>query len=175
MNKAVTVEKYFKGIQLLREFDILTYGSFIIGFPGETEETAQETIDFIPQSGLEFYRAQLWYCDTITPVWKKREQYKLKGSSFEWSHATMDSQRAAEIVDEIFMTVKGPVWVPQYNFELDSIFHLIHRGVSVPQIRNFLLGFNDAVRERVNNPSQKNISMEAIKNISRSLDDDSKN
>ncbi|MCP4151439.1 MAG: radical SAM protein, partial [bacterium] len=38
MNKAATVEKYLRGISLLNEYDMLAYGSFIIGFPGETEE-----------------------------------------------------------------------------------------------------------------------------------------
>src|SRR3982751_5478075 len=47
MNKSATVEKYAKGIEMLRRNGILTFGSFITGFPGETDETVQETIDFI--------------------------------------------------------------------------------------------------------------------------------
>ncbi len=35
MNKAATVELYDRGIQMLRERGILTFGSFIVGFPGE--------------------------------------------------------------------------------------------------------------------------------------------
>jgi radical SAM PhpK family P-methyltransferase len=149
MNKAATVEKYLAGIQLLKEFDILTYGSFIIGFPGETEETVRDTSRFIRESGLDFYRAQAWYCDPITPVWEKREQYKLTGSSFEWQHATMNSRRAADIVDDIFTSIDAPTWVPQYNFECDALFHLLNRGLSREQVKAFLTGFNKGVKEKL--------------------------
>lgn len=77
MNKIASVEKYLEGIALLKEFDIVTYGSIIIGFPGETGETVQDTIGFIEDSGLDFYRAQLWYCEPITPIRKDRQKYQL--------------------------------------------------------------------------------------------------
>ncbi len=38
MIKAATIEKYADGMKLLREHDILTFGSFIVGFPGETSD-----------------------------------------------------------------------------------------------------------------------------------------
>jgi radical SAM PhpK family P-methyltransferase len=43
MNKAATIEKYLEGIKHLDAHQILTLASFIIGFPGETEETVRET------------------------------------------------------------------------------------------------------------------------------------
>lgn len=165
MRKAACVEDYFKGVSLLKEKEILTYGSFIIGFPGETGRTAADTIRFIKESGLDFYRAQLWYCVPLTPIWHEREKYKLKGESFEWSHSTMNSQEAADLIEEIFCTVDNPTWVPQYNFECAGLFHLFHRGFSLEKVRKFLTAFNNGVKEELKNPGFKEVSIKVIKEI----------
>ena len=46
MNKAATIEKYYRGIEMLRQRNIMTFGSFIVGFPGETDHTVQEVDKF---------------------------------------------------------------------------------------------------------------------------------
>jgi radical SAM PhpK family P-methyltransferase len=165
MKKATNVEEYYKGISLLRNYGILTYGSFIIGFPGETEHTVKDTIQFIKESGLDFYRAQLWYCEPLTPIWKERENYNLDGESFEWSHATMSSSKASDLIEEIFCSLDTPTWVPQYNFECDALFHLPHRGLSLEKVKGFLNAFNKGIREKLINPSQKEVSFEVIRRI----------
>lgn len=169
MNKAATVEKYLAGVQLLKEYDILTYGSFIIGFPGETDETVAETLNFIENSGIDFFRTQLWYCDTMTPIWKEREKYGIKGSHFEWSHDTMNADRAAAITDEIFLSIEEPIWVPQYNFEFDGLFHLLHRGMSLEQLKRFIQAFNRGIREKITQPNQRDVGFEVIEELERSL------
>ncbi|MCP5049331.1 MAG: radical SAM protein, partial [bacterium] len=122
MNKSVTVEQYQKGIQLLKEQNILTFGCFIVGFPGETDETARDTFDFIEKTGLDFYRTQLWFCDPVTPIWEQKEKYGIDGLHFKWTHANMDSQHACHLVEEGFRSIKKSLWVPQYNFEFDGLF-----------------------------------------------------
>ena len=42
MTKAATPEKYVEGMKLLHQHNIMTFGSFIIGFPGETDETVNK-------------------------------------------------------------------------------------------------------------------------------------
>lgn len=165
MNKAVTVDKYLKGIQLLKQCGILIYGSFIIGFPGETYETIQDTIEFIQTSGLDFFRVQLWYCVPNAPVFQKKNQYKIKGESFEWSHLTMDSREASDFVEKIFLSIETPVWVPQYNFEYDALFHLFHRGMPPEQVNAFLKAFNTGIKEKLKDLSAKEVSFETIRKI----------
>ncbi len=160
MNKAAAVEQYMNGIALLKAYEIVTYGSFIIGFPGETRRSVADTIRFITESGLDFYRAQSWYCDPNSPIWQQREQHKIEGESFGWSHATMDSKEGADLVDEIFLSIEEPVWIPQYNFEFDALFQLLHRGLSWAQIVRFIRGFNDGVREKLKNPAAADVGVE---------------
>jgi anaerobic magnesium-protoporphyrin IX monomethyl ester cyclase len=170
MNKAADVDEYYRGIQLLKKYGIVTYGNFIIGFPGENHETVQETIRFITQSGLDFFRAQIWYCDPLTPIWNKREEYRIQNAQFEWTHATMDAKIASEITDDIFLSVSNPQWVPQYNFEFEGLLHLIHRGLSWPQVKQFLKAFNQGLKEKLHRPSVKNTDSHIINQLKRSLE-----
>jgi len=47
MKKGITVEQVRKAIALTRKFRIRTQGFFILGYPGETEETMQQTVQLI--------------------------------------------------------------------------------------------------------------------------------
>ncbi|WP_066501699.1 PhpK family radical SAM P-methyltransferase [Abyssisolibacter fermentans] len=162
MNKKATLEKYKKGIELLREYDIMTQASYIIGFPGETDQTIQETINFIKENKTTFYRTQLWYCDTFTPIWKEREKYKIEGTQFNWSHSTMNWKEACDWIDKIFLTIRNSTWIPQYNFENRAVYSLQQRGLSIEQIKDFIDGFNMGIREKLQNPDINECSHEAI-------------
>jgi radical SAM superfamily enzyme YgiQ (UPF0313 family) len=47
MNKKTTVEMNARAVRLTRKYRMLSHSSWIIGYPGETPETATETLDFI--------------------------------------------------------------------------------------------------------------------------------
>jgi hypothetical protein len=167
MNKLTNTREYFNGIELLRESGIVTFGSFIIGFPGETHETVHSTVKFIKESGLDFYRCQLWYCEPITPIWKRKDNYNLKGKNFEWSHNTMNSKTACDLIDDILSTIETPA-VPQYSFDFNGIWHFIQRGMSVKKVKEFLVSFNNGVKEKLAAPTGKEISFEVIKGLKNS-------
>ena len=138
MNKAVTVEKYIKGVELLHRYNILTFDSFIIGFPGETRETVDETIAFIKESRPDYYRAQLWYCEPGTPIENRREQYGITGDGFVWSHDTMDSLDAMDHIDRLFLTINESVWLPQWSFDFWTIPYLLGKGITLDQFRELM-------------------------------------
>lgn len=158
---------YLKGIQQLKSCGIVTFGNFIIGFPGETRETVQDTVEFIEKSGLDFYRVQLWYSEPITPIRQEKDKYKLEGDSFAWRHRTMDSGEACDLIEEIFQGQRQPIWVPQYNFDFDTFWHLVHRGMSVNRAGDFLRSFNNAVREKLTAAAARprEISYEKMKQL----------
>ncbi len=142
MNKKSRAVQYKKGIELLKKHGILTYASFIVGFPGETEETIRETIELIETAKPDFFRIQLWYYDTMTPIHQKAEQYGLQNSQFEWKHNTMDSVEAANWIDYMHENVENSVWLPQNDFDYPSLFNLISRGWTMEQIKTMLSEFN---------------------------------
>ena len=137
MNKRATVEQYLAGIQMLKDAGVVTFGSFITGFPGESETTAQETLDFIQGSGLDFFRSQLWYCEPGTPILQRRDEFGIEGDGFVWSHDTMDSMGAMDWIDRMFLTIDGPVWLPQWSFDFWIIPYLMGKGLSVEQMKDF--------------------------------------
>lgn len=169
MNKKVSVSQYLQGIELLKMYDIITFGNFIIGFPGETKETIHQTIDFINNSNLDFYRVQLWYCERITPIWKEREKYNIKGDCFNWSHSTMDANEAFEHIRNIFLSINSSVWIPQFNFDFATIWQILLRGYSIDDLKSFLKAFNLGIAEKIIKGSFQEISNECLLNIERSL------
>jgi len=163
MNKKGDIKKYREGINLLKKHGLVTFGSFIIGFPGETENTAEDTKKFIEESGLDFYRAQLWYGEPITPIWKELDKYKITGESFEWSHATMNVGTASDLIDQMVLSIEGPIWIPQYNFDFDSIWHLVYKGISLKDVKKFLRIFHQGIKEKLMKPHQKEISYDIMR------------
>jgi Radical SAM superfamily len=135
MNKSATVEKYAKGMEWLRSYGILSFGSFITGFPGETEETVNETVEFIQQNKPDYYRSQMWYCEPGTPIQNRRAEFNIQGEGFVWSHATMDSLEAMDHIDRMFLTIKDSIWLPQWSFDFWTIPYLIGKGISLDRFR----------------------------------------
>jgi len=138
MNKAATVEKYSDGIKLLHEHGVLCFGSFIAGFPGETDETLKETTDFIRETRPDYYRIQSWYCEPGTPIDNQREKYGITGEGFVWNHATMSSLEAMDHIDRIFLSINESQWLPQWSFDFWIIPYLIGRGISVDKFKDFM-------------------------------------
>lgn len=145
MNKHATIEKYAQGIGWLREAGILSFGSFIVGFPGENAESVQETIDFLQTNRPDYFRAQLWYCEPGTPIYMKKDEYGIDGDGFVWTHDTMDSMEAMDHIDRIFLTVDGSQWLPQWSFDFWIIPYLMGKGISLPTFKRFMTGANKAL------------------------------
>jgi len=138
MNKAATIERYAEGIKMLKERNITTFGSFILGFPGETDKTVEETIDFIRANKPDFYRAQMWYNEPGTPIHLEKDKYQIKGEGFVWEHASMTSLEAMDHIDRMFLTIKESVWLPQWSFDFWFIPYALGKGISIPDFKKFV-------------------------------------
>ncbi len=47
MEKKVTVNDYLNGLEYLHDNNIISLASYIIGYPGETHETAMDTLELV--------------------------------------------------------------------------------------------------------------------------------
>lgn len=165
MNKTSRRKDYVNAIKLFREAGISTYTSLIVGFPGETYATVQETMEFLEEAQPDFFRAQLWYCDPVTPIWKKRDEYGITGSAFNWSHNTMDYRIASDLIDRMFLSVESSIWLPQFGFEQWSTFYLQRQGMTMAQIKHFLRAFNTAIKEKIVYPGKRDVDPATIDSI----------
>ena len=149
MRKTSRRKNYEQAISAFRSVGIATHASFIIGFPGETIHTVQESLDFIETFRPDTFRAQVWYCDPLTPIWNDREKYGITGSGFDWAHDTMNSELAASITERFFLTAQNSTWLPQFGFEQWSLFYLHRQGMAQGNILGYLDGFNAGVKHQL--------------------------
>jgi radical SAM PhpK family P-methyltransferase len=161
MNKAASADKYRRGIDWLKACGILTFASFIIGFPGETDDTVEETIDFIRETEPDYYRTQLWYNEPGTPIHQARDKHRIVGDGFVWSHASMSSMEAMDHIERLFLSIKPSLWMPQWSFDFWIIPYLRGRGISLERFREFMkLGHEMLALEIASLPASQKKSLQ---------------
>ncbi len=156
MNKFAKIPKYVDGIVNLNKRGITTHASFIVGYPGETEQTIRNTIDFINEAKPDFFNCGVFYYDTKAPIAGMADKYGLKGSGFNWKHETMDWKTAREQANRLYRDVEGSLILPTYMFDFWGIPYLLGHGFTAEQIKGFarharpllLAGLEDAGADR---------------------------
>ena len=139
MDKRLKREQSLDAIKMLNDQGIVSRGSFIIGYPGETEKTFEETIHFIGESGLPYYHPYVFYYTGNTLVHGEKDSLGLKGLGLAWKHHTMDSGEASLLlsqmvprlensftdgqayVEEIYKLLRGEGYAPE---EIRELFKL---------------------------------------------------
>jgi p-methyltransferase len=137
MVKTSTVDQYRRGIERLHDNGIMTFASFICGFPGETDRSVQNTIDFINENQPTFFRAELWFYNHRSPIHREAEKFQLTGQGYEWRHATMSVHEASDAAEDVFRQASGSIWMPGYNYDFWALPYLLGKGLTVDQIKQF--------------------------------------
>ena len=137
MNKFSSVDRYKYGIRMLKERGITTFTSIIVGFPGETEASVRNTMDFLEETSPDFYRAELYYHYVNVPIHKQAERFGIRGAGYSWKHNTMDWKQAVGLAHTMYKTIEGPSALPGYMFDFWAIPYLTGKGFTVGQIKDF--------------------------------------
>jgi anaerobic magnesium-protoporphyrin IX monomethyl ester cyclase len=135
MNKRATRADFERGMRLLKKYDIPMFVAFVLGFPGETEETIEEDLEFAESNGIDFYSLKEFYYMPHTSVHTDRERFGLEGNGNEWSHSTMTSTRASEIKLEMFKRVKNSIYIDA-DTSLWYIAYLLDQGFTLEQVKS---------------------------------------
>ncbi len=90
MRKDFTLEDVHRGVAVTRAAGIKAVGSFIVGYPGETEATIEATRRCIEGAGFDLFRLSTFWYDHNAPLRAEAERYGLTGEGGVWRHATMD-------------------------------------------------------------------------------------
>ena len=120
MNKKSSPMLYDRVLKKLLKAGINCSCYFIFGFPGETEESAQRTRDFIKTYDNAAYAGNLCWSmfpfmlAPLSPIYEKeaRKKYGLSGYMHKWKHATMNSDQAREQVFKTYFDIEntGPIY-----------------------------------------------------------------
>lgn len=140
MNKKVMLEQLEHGILLLKKYSILTIGLFIVGFPGETENTVQDTVAFIQRLKPDFYSLEPWFYHRNTPIHKQRALYGLKGAMHNWSHNTMNSSQVAPLIASAQKQITDSICMSHLPYPY--VFQLLDAGYSIEEIRDLFYEFH---------------------------------
>jgi p-methyltransferase len=138
MHKLAQDSQYRSGIARLKERGITTFASIIVGFPGETEQTVGNTIDFLNETAPDMWRAQAWWANPRSPVYQRKDVLGIEGEGYSWSHFSMSSKEAAALTDEMYERVTESVWLPLYDFDFWSLPYLDGKGVGVTDLLQLL-------------------------------------
>jgi p-methyltransferase len=143
MNKYADLKSYAEAIYQFKKHGIVVHSGIVVGFPGETEETVKNTINFLEETAPTFWRPELFYYVLDAPIQKRAEEFLLQGHSLHWKHRTMNWRQACDLVDEMCRSVKNSIILPAYDFDFWSIPYLLGKGISLEQF----IGFTRIARE----------------------------
>lgn len=132
MLKVQKPDRILGAVERVNRRGISTASSFIIGFPGETEETVSNTIDFLnamPESddALNWYTVWPHAVVPLTPADKERERWSLNGYWWDWEHATMNIGEAHRQVKRVHREVHRGAYL-SYPLDDASVFERPNGG-----------------------------------------------
>ncbi len=111
MNKKARRADFLRGVELLNKYDISSLAAFVLGFPGENDESIKDNVTFIENAGLDFYSLKEFYYMEHTDIHKRREEFGLTGMGANWKHNTMSYEDATRIKLEMFQSIKNATFV----------------------------------------------------------------
>lgn len=117
MGKRLDPDHAVRAIAALDRAGIRTMSTFVVGFPGETRKSIENTAKFISAfpsgPGANAFHCYYLFGLIVAPLSllstpENRKKFKLRGIADRWSHATMNSREVPEAIKELFLKVKGP-------------------------------------------------------------------
>jgi anaerobic magnesium-protoporphyrin IX monomethyl ester cyclase len=153
MDKRLDREQVIDAIKLLNAHNIYGEGGFILGFPGETMKTFEDTIDLINRSRLPFFQPNLFYFSKDMGIADDQEKFGLTGLALTWKHDTMDSAQASSLMVEMVDKVEQGYHEPQVS--VWETFRLLRGEGYDPESIYKLLGLKRDLRTALKNDNGK--------------------
>jgi radical SAM PhpK family P-methyltransferase len=161
MDKSATVAEYRRGLDQLHQRDIVTFASFIVGFPGESDESIRSLIHFLNDSCPTFYRAEPFWYHHRSPIHRRALEFGLSGQAYNWRHSTMDIDGACDALDMVFDEVGGSHWIPSYNQDFWALPYLLGKGFTTSQLVSFHAAAQDVMRQNARPESAEAVKARA--------------
>jgi radical SAM superfamily enzyme YgiQ (UPF0313 family) len=167
MNKLASPVMYERVITRLLDTGINCSCCFIVGFPGETSDSFQRTVNFINniqkngQEGMFFWSIYPFLLVPLSPVYEagKKAKYRLEGYMAKWKHATMNSEEAFQHIKKAFLTIENAS--PIYSGDnMDMLFEL-----SSDQRKRFVKTRHDLSKRFLSAPFDKTLVINAFSKI----------
>jgi p-methyltransferase len=143
MGRNYTREQIINVAKAARELDIITDFNIVVGFPGETDETVEETIDMLQEAKPDAFSCFVLFVAPHMDISGRGVRYGLNGSGLSWSHATMTSEKAHQALERISQSVTNSCSFPGAE---SFAGYLAAIGYSLEQIRVFFKATSQLAR-----------------------------
>jgi len=147
MDKRLSSEQVLRAVHSLDRAGVSTFSTIIVGFPGETPESVQNTASLLnsyptSNSTMHTYISFVFMPLPLSPVYSpsERRRHSLSGLYNTWSHRTMDSAEANEQLVRLFQSVTSTCL--QYPERA--------MGFPVPVVKNVMQIRDNLVRSGIN-------------------------
>jgi len=131
MDKRLDREQALRAIEMLNDHGIYSRGSFIIGYPGETEKTFSDTVEFINESALPYYSPYLFSYSKRSLVHDEAGRFGLSGIGRAWRHDTMDAVQASHLMSQ--MPIRIPKGFADGVANIEEIYRLLRGKGYAPE------------------------------------------
>jgi p-methyltransferase len=136
MKKNYSGESIVESLSMAKDIGIITHCNIVVGFPGETETTINNTIDILNKARPDTYDCMLLDVAPHTYIYDNPYKYGIKGTRMQWEHNTMKSEDAVKAMFKISNGVSSSINFPgaEYCACMLSSF-----GYSTDEIKKFYL------------------------------------
>ncbi len=97
--KGITHEQVEEAVEMTKDVGLRVITSYILGLPGEREETLQETLDFAEKLDTD-YTVHILAPLPGTPLYENREEYGVRLLSEDWEKINADEPVTETITEE---------------------------------------------------------------------------
>jgi len=146
MNKMVSVEKIKESVNLIKKFGLEVVGYFMVGYPGESLKTMEQTKTLIKELPLDFLELNIFHITPASPIYDETlrqgknwiyEQWRdytyLKRDSLPLYHGENTNPHEVEIeARKIFRS---------YHFSPRQILKYLKMINTWTRLKNYLKGF----------------------------------
>lgn len=157
INKKTTTALNMKALEILDKYNIIAYGSFLLGFPGETEESVKRTINWINSSPLKLYKVFLFYLFPGAIIYDEQPEHDITflGGQYDyclWKTPTMDALNASELLKDFILKIEKAVLIYNYS-PMYAFFPLLSRGYSMAESLEFFRIRTDLIKSELSDSS----------------------
>ena len=146
-----------------RELDIITNFNLVVGFPGETAESIDRTIEMLDRAQPDTFGCFLLFVAPNTTISSYPDRYGISGAGLSWRHSTMTSDDALEAVERISRSVTGSCSFPGGEY---FACYLASLGYSNQQVRTFFRATLELARG-VGTPSSRSTVEQVCKSLEK--------
>ncbi len=157
INKQTNTSTNMKCLEILNKHNIVAYGSFLLGFPGETDETVRNTIAWINSSPLKLYKVFLFYLLPGSIIYDEQLEHDITffGDGYDyclWKTPTMDALRASELLKEFILRIEKAALIYNYS-PMYAFFPFLSKGFTMRESLEFFRIRTELIKNELSNSS----------------------